>query len=382
MHMASRWDIFCRVIDNHGDIGVCWRLAADLATRGHSVRLWVDDGRALTWMAPGALENHWPGVEVRDWALSVDRATLASLTPADVWIEAFGCDIPTAFLADQLARRSDQGQAIWINLEYLSAEAFAERTHALPSPVMQGVAKGCTKYFYYPGLTPGSGGLLRELDLVARQRRFDRASWLAEHAIAWQGERLVSLFCYEPAALTQLLQQLRKDQHPTRLLVTAGRATAAVQALCALQLADKHGGDRLTIDFLPSLAQSDFDHLLWSCDLNFVRGEDSLVRAIWAGKALVWQIYPQHDNAHHAKLHALLHGLQSPATLRQAHAWWNALDTIAPAPGQAMALDLPAWTECVERARRALLGQSDLCTRLQDFVKGVQEQVSGTREKG
>ncbi|HEY0886111.1 MAG TPA: elongation factor P maturation arginine rhamnosyltransferase EarP, partial [Ramlibacter sp.] len=23
---AMLWDIFCKVIDNHGDIGVCWRL--------------------------------------------------------------------------------------------------------------------------------------------------------------------------------------------------------------------------------------------------------------------------------------------------------------------------------------------------------------------
>jgi hypothetical protein len=25
--MQLHWDIFCRVIDNFGDIGVCWRLA-------------------------------------------------------------------------------------------------------------------------------------------------------------------------------------------------------------------------------------------------------------------------------------------------------------------------------------------------------------------
>ena len=28
------WDVFCRVIDNHGDLGVCWRLACHLAARG------------------------------------------------------------------------------------------------------------------------------------------------------------------------------------------------------------------------------------------------------------------------------------------------------------------------------------------------------------
>ena len=57
------WDIFCKVIDNFGDIGVCWRLAADLASRGHRVRLWVDDASALDWMAPDGCE----GVRVLPW---------------------------------------------------------------------------------------------------------------------------------------------------------------------------------------------------------------------------------------------------------------------------------------------------------------------------
>ena len=38
------WDIFCTVVDNYGDIGVCWRLARQLAAEhGFAVRLWVDD---------------------------------------------------------------------------------------------------------------------------------------------------------------------------------------------------------------------------------------------------------------------------------------------------------------------------------------------------
>ena len=38
-----RWDLFCRALDNYGDIGVGWRLAADLGARGEAVRLWLDD---------------------------------------------------------------------------------------------------------------------------------------------------------------------------------------------------------------------------------------------------------------------------------------------------------------------------------------------------
>ena len=93
------WDIFCRVIDNFGDLGVCWRLSADLARRGHSVRLWVDDASALQWMAPGALQGEWPGVQVLRWEQSHDTPSLATLAPADVWIEGFGCEIAPEFIA-------------------------------------------------------------------------------------------------------------------------------------------------------------------------------------------------------------------------------------------------------------------------------------------
>ena len=303
-----RWDIFCKVIDNFGDIGVCWRLSADLARRGHAVRLWVDDSRALEWMAPGAREGRWPGIEVHAWAASQDPATLQHLPPSDVWVEGFGCEIAPEFIAACAHSTGARGEfltkpPVWINLEYLSAEAYVERCHALPSPVMQGPAQGWTKYFYYPGFTARTGGLLREADYLARQAAFDacaRAAWLAQHGVTdWRGERLVSLFCYEPAALPGLLQGLVAAGAPTRLLVTPGRAHAAVQdawtTLAWPAGQDRHGA--LRCHALPALTQPQFDELLWSCDLNCVRGEDSLVRAIWAGKPWLWHIYPQDDGA-------------------------------------------------------------------------------------
>ena len=106
--------------------------------------------------------------------------------------------------------------------------------------------------------------------------------------------------------------------------------------------------------------------MLWACDLNFVRGEDSLVRALWAGQALVWQIYPQHDNAHHDKLWAFLDWLQAPESLRQFHATWNGLDT---APLQWPGDDtLAEWTACIAAARTRLLTQDNLVAQLLGFV--------------
>ena len=177
-HPTLLWDIFCEVIDNHGDLGVCWRLAAQLATLGHSVRLWVDDASALAWMAPGAVEGHFPGIQVLPWTLpfeaSMPPERLESLPVADVWIEAFGCEIAPEFIAAQRHSTLGSGQnhsktPVWINLEYLSAESYVERNHGLPSLVSHGPGQGLTKHFFYPGFTLRTGGLLREPDLMARQ---------------------------------------------------------------------------------------------------------------------------------------------------------------------------------------------------------------------
>lgn len=365
-----QWDIFCRVIDNFGDIGVCWRLATQLAGQGQQVRLWVDDASALQWMAPQGC----PRVDVRTWGAPVPGVHEA---PTDVMAEAFGCDIAPEFIAYSAYQASTRGQnPVWINLEYLSAEGYVERNHRLPSPILSGPAAGWTRWFFYPGFTAATGGLLREGDLMARREAFDRAAWRSAHAAAFglgdvePGQRWASLFCYEPPALPQLLQQLA--QQPTHLLVTPGRPTAAVLAtltedidpIALKRLSDKR--EQLSISYLPHRPQPAFDEMLWACDFNAVRGEDSLVRALWAGQALVWQIYPQHDNAHHDKLWAFLDWLQAPASLRQFHATWNGLDT-----GPLQWPDnntLAQWTACIEAARARLLTQDNLVAQLLGFV--------------
>jgi uncharacterized repeat protein (TIGR03837 family) len=347
------WDIFCRVIDNHGDLGVCWRLSRQLAARGHTVRLWVDDTRALRWMAPDA--DALSGLRVLPWTQPITSNVLAALPRADVWVEAFGCEIAPEFIA--AGANHVQTPPVWINLEYLSAESYAERQHGLPSPVLHGPAAGWTKWFYYPGFTPRTGGLLREPDLPERQAAFERAAWLRAQGLLVREEQRLSLFCYEPPALAQWLEHLSAVATPTRLLVTAGRASAAVRRV----LGERRGP--LAIAYLPYLTQTDYDHLLWTCELNFVRGEDSLVRALWAGQPFVWQIYPQHDGAHHAKLNAFLYWLDAPASLRRFHRVWNGIDT-----GALPALDLPEWRACVRAARQRLWGQEELVTQLLRFV--------------
>jgi uncharacterized repeat protein (TIGR03837 family) len=400
------WDVFCRVIDNYGDIGVCWRLCADLAARGHTARLWVDDASALAWMAPHGA----PGVTVRAWAEAeaapTEPAVAAcdALTPGDVVIESFGCHLPDAFLARMQRARPPA----WVNLEYLSAEAYVERSHGLGSPVFSGPGAGLRKRFFYPGFTPATGGLLREPDLIARQKAFmarQRLPWL--HALgvpAAETDHLVSVFCYAGAPLGDWLDTLQmqacacaaaaaqaegQSASRTRVLLTPGPATALAQAW-AVQ--GRHtAAQALSLHPLPAVSQGDFDHLLWACHLNIVRGEDSAVRALWAGRPHIWHIYPQDDGVHANKLDAFMARWMAgwPPTMQAAVAahWrhFNGTATTTP-PGlldgptvrmTPVMTDLPdwrnkhgAWAQASHNARAALLAQRDLATQLTDFVTG------------
>jgi uncharacterized repeat protein (TIGR03837 family) len=120
---------------------------------------------------------------------------------------------------------------------------------------------------------------------------------------------------------------------------------------------------------LPHLTQPEYDQLLWACDLNFVRGEDSFVRAQWAAKPFVWQIYSQDDGAHIAKLSAfndLFLASADPAVaaaVRDLHAVWNGLskDGLCLPP-------LPCWEDHCESWREDLLGRPDLISELIGFV--------------
>jgi uncharacterized repeat protein (TIGR03837 family) len=115
---------------------------------------------------------------------------------------------------------------------------------------------------------------------------------------------------------------------------------------------------------LPWLTQTDFDHLLWSADLNFVRGEDSLVRALWAGAPFVWQAYPQDDGVHLEKLAALLARLGAAPAVAALWQAWNGAPG-APWPGLPPAA---AWQPALARFSSELQAQADLAGTLEAFA--------------
>jgi uncharacterized repeat protein (TIGR03837 family) len=362
-------DIFCAVVDNYGDIGVCWRLARQLAHEHDiAVRLWVDDVASFRRLCPEVdtqlAQQKCRGVEIRHWT-----ALFPEVEPAQLVIEAFACKLPQSYVAAMAAQAH---KPVWINLEYLSAEDWVAGCHLLPSPHL---SLPLVKYFFFPGFTRQTGGLLLERDLIARRNTFQNDP----QAIAafWQalavpspgpGEIRVSLFCYENPALPELFAVWAAGAAPVCCLVPEGRVLPQVAAFFGLDTAaagDIFERGNLVVRVLPFVEQERYDELLWACDINFVRGEDSCVRAQWAGKPFVWHIYPQHDGVHMQKLRALMNlycADLSPDAAQALHdvwEWWNGGQAPEKKPGQ-------IWNNF--RASRSLLQQ-----RAQDWVR----QLSG-----
>jgi len=397
------WDIFCTVIDNFGDIGVCWRLARQLAQEhGHAVRLWVDDLHSFARLAPGldvdAARQVLAGVEVRTWrrpgqggdqrsgqesgqdSEQDGAARFAGVVPHDVVIESFACELPAPFLAAMAARTP---RPVWINLEYLSAEPWVREHHRMSSPHPR---LPLVKYFFFPGFESGTGGLLRE-SMLGLQREHLRESPAAQAAL-WhrlgvrpsEGALKASLFAYPNPALPALLAQWRDGAEPVQCLVPAG--LAAQQASTWFGAPDAAPGrvmaaGSLTMHVVPFVRQEHYDELLWLCDINFVRGEDSFVRAQWAGRPLVWHIYPQEEAAHLVKLDAFLdlfvkrleHTGQAPAAAALVAFWhaWN--EPGKPLDWAALRAHLPALRDATERWQRSLQHLGDLAANLVAFCE-------------
>jgi len=368
---GTRWDIFCRVVDNLGDIGVCWRLAIDLSSRhGMAVRLWVDDLAALERLVPGS-ERTSDGVDVRRW-----DSAFPHTDTADCVIEAFACELPPAYL---LAMAQRPSPPLWINLEYLSAEDWVAGCHALPSPHP---SLPLTKYFFFPGFSAATGGLLREAELLASRERFQtaqRRTFLAALGAPSPAKDAltVSLFAYAQPQLPALLRLWGSADRPVLMLVPQGRIVPEIAAFFAAEAEAPVAGSvfsrgTLTVAVVPFLPQRDYDRLLWCCDVNFVRGEDSFVRAQWAAHPFVWQIYVQPDEAHLPKLRAFLDrfcaGLDATAAAALRGFWlaWNGYGDIA-ARWPAYQAQLPALDAHGRQWVKKLASQADLTTNLVNF---------------
>ena len=377
--IKNRCDIFCNVIDNYGDIGVCWRLARQLANEhGLQVRLWADDldslARLCTDVDATQENQHRRGVEVCHWSKPFPDAQ-----PAELVIEAFACQLPEPYIA---AMAAQEHKPVWLNLEYLSAESWVEGCHKLPSPHP---TLPLTKYFFFPGFTMQTGGLLLERGLLARRDAFQNSG--AQQQAFWRSVEMetpgietlkISLFGYENTALAGLFDTWAAGAQPVLCLVPEGRILPQLGEY--FKDATPHVGcgyarGSLRVRVLPFVEQERYDELLWSCDINFARGEDSCVRAQWAGKPFVWQIYPQHDAVHRGKLQAFLNRYSSPldsATNQALQDLWREWSS-GGAAGEAW----PAFAAVRDKLERRAqdwareLAENNLALNLLDFSREI-----------
>lgn len=366
MHLA----LFCRVIDNYGDAGVAWRLARRLGVLGHTVELWIDDTATLSKLAPG-LAIH-PRVQVRHWTDAIPD------THPDAAICLFGAVLPDALLATWTIPPPDRPKAgiapprvaatagsvgapspppVWINLEYLTCEDWALGCHGLPSPHPR---LPLTQWFYFPGMRAGLGCVVCE-----PQTPFDAAAFRAQIGLPPADAALrISLFSYANAALPALLQTWNDGPQPIELLLCPGPAAEQVAAMAL-------PAGNLRIHPLPWLLPDDYDRLLRHCDLNFVRGEDSFVRAQLAARPLVWQAYVQNEAAHQAKVAAFIDQYAPAPALAALNLAWNAptsAQTPVDAAWHAFAAQLPSLQTHAENWRMQTRSQGDLAENLMKFI--------------
>ncbi len=366
--------IFCQVIDNFGDAGVCWRLARQLAQQEKlQVTLWIDDlhrlQRLRPMIKPQAEQQQVDGITLRRW-----HEAAVFDARADLVIEAFGCRLPESVIEAMAAVLTPP---VWINLEYLSAEPWVEACHGLPSPHPR---LPLTKYFYFPGFTTRTGGLLKEsgLDqqrLALQQDPVARSNFLAKLNVSVPADTtLVSLFCYPSAPLDALFAVMQSGQ-PVLCLVPEGVADAALARLFPQPLTKGlvHTVGNLQVQRIPFLAPDDYDRLLWCCDLNVVRGEDSLVRAQWAERPFVWQAYEQEAFTHLDKLQALLDryvmGLPAQCSLTITQFWrsWNGAPEVR-LDWPALQASLPALQGHARQWAAQLSSQAELARSLIEFA--------------
>ncbi len=367
------WDIFCKVVDNFGDIGICWRLAQQLQhEHGLQIRLWVDDLDSAKKIIPSLNINLnqqiLDDVLVKKWHAGADFTQAAELV-----IEAFACGLPDAYLASMVQRQSK-----WVNLEYLSAEAWVDDFHAKPSPKPDGLIR----HFYFPGFTVDTGGLIRTPDIfhknqlladnVQMQNDFWKSLQLTNHT-----SLKISLFCYPFAPVQQLLLAMAQSAQPVCCYVSDSNIFDQIAQFFgqqSIKVGEVIVQQSLTLHVLPFLSQADYDRLLAACDLNFVRGEDSWIRAIWAGKPFIWQPYIQDENAHMVKLNAFLNLFYDENDQKQlpfkAHEYWST-GQLPQDVFSEYVQQLPSIKSYTQQQSAQLANQADLAAKLVIFCNNL-----------
>ena len=302
-------DIFCEIIDNYGDIGVVYRTAKELQKifPKSKIRAFLnklDEFKKINSQVLDLPSQNIDGIEYITFDYLRDNAN--ELLTAQVIIEAFGCQIPEEYM--EIAYDNSE---LLINLEYLSAEDWIEDFHLQSSPLGRGKLK---KVFFMPGFTEKSGGVIADSNYLERIQRvlenkeFYKKKYLSD--IEDRENKIVgTLFSYEKN-FTPLLEDLKKLDKDVVILAMGEKTQDSLRKILKnFSIEDfrnslKYG--KIEIRFLNFLNQEEYEELINIVDFNFVRGEDSFIRAVLTGKPYMWHIYCQEEYAHMDKIEGFL----------------------------------------------------------------------------
>lgn len=372
----QHWDIFCKIVDNFGDIGVCWRLAKQLHSEHQlTIRLYIDDLQVAKQLIP-TIDTTLQQQTIQNICIIAWHADTQFPPAAPVVIESFACELPQAYLTTM------QPSTVWINLEYLSAENWVDDFHANSSK-----RGALTRHFFFPGFTPSTGGLLREHDIVKQQLTLaapQQQEFWTSLGLTPNPHLKVSLFSYPHAPIAGLLSAMAQSNQPINCYVPASSILPKVADFfgqATLHIGDTLTEQNLTLHVIPFLSQDGYDQLLGNCDINFVRGEDSWIRAIWAGKPFIWQPYLQTEQTHIKKLHAFLdlfYAECTSATKAAAYNLHNAWQSeqVTNAAWHDYLNQLTALKSYHAQQTNALAQQTDLATKLVIFSEKIIKNIA------
>jgi uncharacterized repeat protein (TIGR03837 family) len=296
--MTGSIDIFCDVVDNFGDAGVCFRLARSLKSEdpGLEIRVFTNDLSAFSAMSR-EIDHEKKIQKVRDInLLSYDVITegyLKNYQIPPLVIEAFACHIPELYYTKAL-----DSDCVIINLDHLSAEKWIEGVHLKESLT----GRKAKKYFFMPGFNQNSGGLILDRRLSDEEAVLKRSEFIKLFGFTDPG-LLATVFTYEHD-FESLISDIKDSGRKVNMAVFGEKSRNSIEPLMNLQ------DHNLKIVLSEFLGQDDYTDLLKVSDLNIVRGEDSWARACLSGKPFIWHAYNQEDNYQLVKIKAFLEILE------------------------------------------------------------------------
>ena len=275
--MTFSVDIFSRFIDNYGDISIPLRLAHGLFI-DHSVtsNVFLTSNELTQKILDKNLFNE--NINIID----IDKMDNNFLPNTNI-VTIFDTQLPISYEAKLTSKN------LLINYEYFSAEQWVDDFH-----LRESINKKYKKIFYIPGVGEHSGVPIFGIN--------DKGLYRPESL----DTKTINFFCYFNENIEASVKVLRTN-FPQYDSVLHDRFDK-----------DKSRGKNL-------LSFNDFDQALSNSLINFVRGEDSLIRAILAGSPFIWQPYIQENGLHVTKLNAFLdhYFISLPPQLREIFLIWN-----------------------------------------------------------